>query len=395
MPAYPLPTLGCTIDEFGISAPAFADILGSMKFSYLAIYGQDADLDDDTQDGQWIGIQAKAQNDQNNACIAAFNARNPATAQGVGLSGIVKINGLAREGSSNSTADVLIVGVTGTNIANGLIGDNVGLGTQWALPAFILIGDSGEIVVTATCTTAGNITAEANTLTQIITPTIGWQTVNNSASAFPGSPVEEDATLRQRQAVSQNQAADSPASACLAAILNLPGVARGTYDENVGTGTDANGVPGKSICYIIGGGDVIEIATTIAQKKSTGCGTYGSTSEVIIDPKAVPVTINFDVLALTTVAVVIHINALTGYSSTTADLIKAAVSAYISALPIGAIVYLNKVEAVAALMASPLNATFEIIEGSTTLNAVAANYVIDFNKAAVSLITDVSVVVGP
>jgi len=395
MPAYPLPTLGCTIDEFGISAPAFADILGSMKFSYLAIYGQDADLDDDAQDGQWIGIQAKAQNDQNNACIAAFNARNPATAQGIGLSGVVKINGLEREASSNSTADVTITGVTGTNITNGVIGDNVGLGTQWTLPPFTLIGDGGTVTVTATCTQAGNVTAEADTLTNVLTPTIGWQAVNNVDSAFPGSPIEEDATLRQRQAVSQNQAADSPASACLGAILNLAGVARGTYDENVGSGTDANGVPGKSICYIIGGGDVVQIATTIAQKKSTGCGTYGSTSEVIIDPKGVSISINFDVLELTTVAVILHINALTGYSSTTAALIQAAVSAYISALPIGAIVYLNKVEAVAALMGSPLNTTFEIITGDTTLNGVAADYVIDFNKAAIALTTDVTVTVGP
>ena len=395
MTTFPLDNLGVTIDATGASAPPYSDIFTSLQVSFRSIYGSDADLDDNTQDGQWIGVMAAAINDSNNSAIAAYNARTPATAQGVGLSSVVKINGLERESQSNSTAVVTLTGVTGTTINNGMVGDNVGLGTQWALPPFTQIGDGGTVDVTATCTTPGAITAEAGTLTKILTPTINWQAVTNAESAFPGNPTEDDATLRQRQSTSQNQAAQSPVDACLAAIENLVGVVRATYEENTGSGTDANGVPGKSVSFIVGGGDVQQIANTIAQKKSIGAGTYGTTTEVVVDPKGRNVNISFFVLELTTVTVAVTVQALSGYSDTTAVAIKAAISAYISSLPIGAIVHLGKVNAIAALMTSPVNTTFDVVDSSTLLNGFNADFVIDFNKAAVTLVTDVSVTVGP
>ena len=168
MTVYPLPTLSFTVDEFGISAPSYADILGSLKYSYRSIYGQDVNLDDDTQDGQWLAVLAAGFNDNNAAAIAAFNAQSPSTAQGNGLSSIVKLNGLQRQAQSNSTADILIVGETGTIVTGGVIGDNVGLGTKWNLFPVFTIPDSGEVVVTATCQTPGAITAEPGTLTNIL-----------------------------------------------------------------------------------------------------------------------------------------------------------------------------------------------------------------------------------
>lgn len=393
MTTFPLDSLGVTIDETGASAPPYSDILTSLQVSYRGIYGSDANLDDNTQDGQFLAVFAKAINDDNNSVIAAYNARSPSSAQGVGLSSVVKINGLDREAQSNSTTVVVIVGVTGTSINGGIVGDSVGLGTQWTVPAFTNIGDDGTATITVTCTTPGAITAEPGTLTVILTPTIGWQTVSNGAVAAPGNPVEVDATLRQRQSTSQGQASQSPVIATKSAIGNLVGVTRVDYDENQGSGPDANGVPGKSVAFIVEGGDVVQIAQTIALKKTIGCGTFGTTSEVVVDPAGRPVTINFFVLDLTTIVVVVTISALAGYSDTTAALIQAAVSAYVSSLPIGSIVYINKVEAVAALMGSPLNATFEIT--GVTLNAGTTDVAIDFNKSAFCTVGDVSVVVGP
>lgn len=391
--AIPLATLGPTIDATGISAPSFQDILDTLKYKYRALYGQDVDIDDDTQDGQFIGIQASAINDSNNAIIAAFNARSPTNAQGAGLSSVVKINGLKREPSSNSTAAVLITGTTGTSLNNCIIGDNVGLGTQWSIPSFTIIGDDGTVTVSATCLTSGAITAEAGTLTNILTPTLGWLSVSNPASAAPGSPIEDDATLRQRQAVSQNQASQSPVIALAAALRQLAGVTRVDYDENVGEGADANGVPGHSVSFVVEGGDVQEIGNTIALKLTTGTGTFGTTTETVIDPAGQPIDIHFFVLDLTTITVVVNIDALVGYADTTAALIQAAVAAYISTLPIGGTVYINKVEAIASLMTSALNLTFEIT--SITLNAAGADIAIDFNKAAFCEVGDVTVNVGP
>lgn len=392
MTTFPLATLACTIDATGISAPSYPDILTSLQIRYRNIYGQDVNLDADTQDGQFLAVLASAINDTNAATIAAFNAQSPSTAQGAGLSSVVKINGLQREPSSNSTVDVLIVGVAGTIVTNGIVGDNVGLNTRWNLFPEFVIGDSGEVVITATCQTPGNVAAEPGTITTILTPTLGWQSATNPQSAFPGNPVEDDATLRQRQSVSQTQASQSPFAAALAAITNLPGVVKAAGYENPTGGVDANGVPGHSVSFVVGGGDVTQIGTTIERKKTIGTGTYGTTTVTVNDPAGVPIDIHFFVLELTDVAVVVNINALDGYSNSTGVLIQQALADYISGLPIGAPVYLTKAIAIASLMQSPLNVTFDLT--GLTLNGVAADFIIAFNKAAVTLSSDVTVVVG-
>src|SRR5271154_490822 len=135
----PLPTVAATVTPAGISAPSFALALSSWQASYSGIYGSDVVLTADSQDGQWLGIQEAAVNDCNMAAIFVYNQFSPATAQGVGLSSVVKINGLTRQASSNSTAVVTITGQAFSAISDGLVGDNQNLGTQWALPSLVTI----------------------------------------------------------------------------------------------------------------------------------------------------------------------------------------------------------------------------------------------------------------
>ena len=60
-------------------------------------YGSDAVLTPDSQDGQLLAVFAQAIYDNGQALIAIYNSFSPATAQGAGLSSLVKINGLARD----------------------------------------------------------------------------------------------------------------------------------------------------------------------------------------------------------------------------------------------------------------------------------------------------------
>ena len=415
MTTYPLPTLAVTIGPTGASAPSFADILLSLQASYRGVYGDDVDLDADTQDGQWITIQAKAQNDTNNAVIAAFNSYSPAKAQGAGLSSVVKINGLQREVPSNSQANITIVGQAGTVITNGQVGDNLSLGTVWALPASVTIPLGGSIVETATCTTPGATAAGIGSLTAILTPTRGWQTANNTAAATPGNPVESDAMLRQRQAVSTNLPAQFPLDSIVSNVANLPGVIRVSGYKNDTGSPDGDGLPGHSISIVVEGGDAVQIATTIAQKKADGTGTYGSTTEVVLDPKGVPNTINFYALAIVQLDVVIDITALTGYVSTTANTIVAAVALFLSSLAIGEDSYYGRLWSPANLSgdaaiaaATALNSGVPVTQSQ--LDALSATYnltlvqqclhggspgtsdvVIAFNQAAACIVANITI----
>lgn len=335
MATYPLATLACTISPTGISAPSYSDILASLQASFQSIYGSDIYIAPDSKDGQLLALLAQIINDGNQADIATYNAYSPAYAQGAGLSSVVKINGLRRESSSNSTAVVTIIGQAGTPINNGLIGDDQNLGTQWALPASVIIPNSGQIQVTATSTTAGNVAAASGTLTVILTPTRGWQSVTNGSGATPGNPVEQDATLRQRQSVSTSLPAQTPLQAIIANVANVPGIGRYAIYENPTGSTDSNGVPAHSIAVVAEGGNIQTIAQTIEAKKSPGTGTYGTTSETVTDPAGVPITINFFELTEIGIFVQATLVPLTGYVTTTKTTISNAILTYLSDLAIG------------------------------------------------------------
>lgn len=339
MTTFPLPTMACTVIATGISAPPYADIFANLQYLFQSIYGSDIYVDPDSQDGQMLGIVAQAINDSNNATIATYNQFSPATAQGTGLSSVVKINGLQREASGNSTADLTVVGTVGADILNGVASDGTYL---WNLPASVVVPGGGSIVVTATCQTAGAINAAPSTIVRINTPTSGWQSVNNVSAATPGAPVETDSTLRQRQAASTALPAVSVIGGIYGTVANLPGVQRLLiYDNDTGS-SDVNGIPAHSISVVVSGGDAMAIAQTIEQKKTPGTGTYGSTSELVYDPAGLPITISFYQLAEVVISVTVSIKALSGYVSTTATLIKQAVAGFLNALAIGEISYLGR-----------------------------------------------------
>jgi uncharacterized phage protein gp47/JayE len=367
MTSFPLPTLAAQITPTGISAPSYADIYQSLQASFQGIYGSDAYIAPDSQDGQMLAIIAQAINDCNNTMIAVYNAFSPSTAQGAGLSSVVKINGLARLVPSNSTVAVDITGVAGTIISNGIVSDING--NSWNLPPTVTIPFGGEITVTATAQQAGAIAADTDTVINIVTPTLGWQTVNNSSAAVPGNPVEMDATLRARQSVSTSLPAQSIIDALYGSLANLTGVTQLKIFENDTGSADGNGVPAHSIAVVIEGGNVTTIAQTIEEKKPPGTGTYGTTSEVVLDPVGVPVTINFFIPTQDEILVAITIKALSGYTSTIGNEITASIASAINALGINAN---NGLLALSALTAAAYDTSAPATYNVTLLHAAIA-----------------------
>lgn len=328
-----LTTLACVIDANGISAPAYTDILYTLQSQFQSIYGSDIYIDPDSQDGQWLAALAVMVNDGNMADVATFNAYSPATAQGIGLSSAVKINGIRRKTSSNSTAVVTLVGQAGTTINSGVVQD--ASQNLWNLPTTVTIPVSGTIDVTVTAQQSGNIIAPEGTITTIYTPTRGWQSVTNAAPATPGNPVEMDATLRQRQAASTSISAITPLQAIISNVAETAGIGRyAIYQNKTGT-TDSNGIPGHSIAVVAEGGDVIAIANAIEAKVSPGTGTYGTTTETVEDPAGVPTPISFFEMTEIYVIVQANIVPLTGYVSTTGTLAQNAIVQYFENFAIG------------------------------------------------------------
>lgn len=321
------------ISATGISAPAYSDILAYLLAKYQGIYGSDIYLGSDSQDYQSIAIWASAINDTNAAIIADYNSRSPSTAQGAGLSSVIKINGLARNVSGNSTVDQIIVGVAGTTITSGVTQD--ANSNKWSLPASVVIPGGGTITVTATCQTPGAITAGVGTVNLIATPTFGWQTVTNASAASAGAPVETDSQVRGRQAKSTALPSRTVLEGTVGAVWAVTGVTRVTPYENDLSTTDANGVPGNKIYLVVEGGDSTAIANAIAAKKTPGTGTFGTTTISVTDAYGIAHNINFYRPTYDAITCAITLKALAGYTSTIGAAIQTAVSAYINAVAIG------------------------------------------------------------
>ncbi|MBO0738084.1 MAG: baseplate J/gp47 family protein [Alphaproteobacteria bacterium] len=325
---FPLDRLAPTIDEHGINVVAFEDILASYLASFRQIYGMDLYLEPDTSDGQWLSIMAQAVNDLGQAIAQAYFSYSPSFARGVGLSSVVKINGLQRQIPTRSSAQLVIVGEAHTTIPAGVVSD--GVGNLWDLPPEVTIPASGEITVNAIAREPGQTLAPAGSLTIIVNPQPGWQTVTNPATAVPGAPVETDAQLRLRQHRSTSLPAVTPIGGIYGTLANLPGAGRVQVYENDQSFVNAIGIPPHSISAVLDGGDPVQIADAIMRKKAPGTGTYGSTSVDVRDQMAMPVTVNFFFTERIEIFIEITIIPRQGFAAPTANMIRQAVTLFVN-----------------------------------------------------------------
>lgn len=383
------------IDDTGYHLADYPAFLAYYQDQYRAIYGADVDLNSDTQDGQWVAVEAKAAYDSAALGQSVYNSFSPSSAKGVGLSRVVKINGLKRHVPSFSTVTLTVVGSSGTVINNGVAQDTIN--QKWLLPTVVTIPGGGTINVTATAELVGFVTADVATVTKIFTNTLGWQTVNNAAAAIPGAPVETDAQLRARQTVSTADPSLTVLDGTVGGVSNLTGVTKVRAYENDTDITDANTLPPHSISLVVAGGDDVAVAQEILLHKTPGTNTYGTTSELVYDAHGMPVNISFYRPTVATISVQLTIASGVGWSNDFVPLIEAAMAAVINAGKIGDTVLITKLFAPAYLNGAPPGLTYSIVSLQIEKNGGGfgtINIPLSFNEEAVcDPDTDITVIV--
>lgn len=383
------------IDSAGYHYADFPAFLTWIQGQYKDIYGADVYLGSDSQDGQFLGILAQAFFDTAALGGSVYNSFSPSTAQGVGLSRVVKINGIARGEATKSTVELTIVGVAGTQLVNAVAVDT--LQQKWSVPN-LTIPFAGTVTVTGMAVDPGAIAALPNTITGIFTPTQGWQTVNNDAAATLGAPVISDAQLRVQQEQSTANPSLTVFEGTVGAVRAVPGVTAAVGYENDTGSTDANGLPAHSISVVASGGTDDAVAAAIQVHKTPGTQTYGTTSVLVDDSHGMPITIHFYRPTQATIGVEVTITPGSSYVSSTADLIAAALAAAVSspAIAIGGRVILTQLYAVAYLPGTPQAGSFTVVSIELKKNAgsfAAADIDLLFNEIAVcDPATDVAVI---
>lgn len=363
---YVAPYVGPT----GLVVSNYTSILNDNLQAYLNIYGSSQYVGPDSAVYQLLSILSLKQADQNAALQLVYNQSSPQTAVGAGLDRVVKMNGLARLPYTFSTAPLTLTGTAGTVLTNAYAQDQNG--NLWAIPSPTTI-TGGSVTVVGTCTTPGNITADAGTITIRATPVDGWTAVTNATAATVGDPVEPDSSLRARQAISVALPALTPIASTIAAVLAITGVTRvapgyptpggpGTSIENPTGSTDSWNNPAHSITMVVEGGATLDVASAIYAKKTIGCLTNGTTTQAVTDPNTGYVeNISFYRPTYVQPYIGVYLSPLTGYSSAVLSAVQTALVDYLNSLSIGeAVIYSSLYGAITGVMPNPAQPEFSV-----------------------------------
>ncbi len=152
----------------------------------------------------------------------------------------------------------------------------------WSVSSNILITKAmkiGQLV----CTENGAIEAEPVTITSIVTPVLGWDSVRNPDAASPGRLLETDEELRIRFRNTKLERSSNILDSLYSALLNVDGVQEVAVYENDTDVIDGNGVLPHSFFPVVLGGSSQIIAETIWENKPMGIRSQGNTSIAVTD----------------------------------------------------------------------------------------------------------------
>lgn len=140
----------------------------------------------------------------------------------------------------------------------------------------------------------GPIEQETNTITKIVTPVLGWDSVTNPLPATGGRFKETDEELRVRFRNTKLERSSNILDSLYSALNNIEGVEEVAVYENDTDIVDSNGVLGHSFMPVVLGGSSQLIAETIWRNKPLGIRSQGNTTVSITDSQGFVKPISFE-----------------------------------------------------------------------------------------------------
>ena len=270
------------IDANGFKAESFTEILTRLSNGLKNIYGQDINLDQDTPDGQQLGIQANIISDFQDLALYIYNSMDPDLADGANFDKLLKLLARTRLPSSRSTVDIEMVlnktvSIPASYTIKDLNNQNWIIGTAQTL-------DAGTHLVSFYSEDWGNITAEPNTINEQVTILTEVVSINNPESAISGRDEESIVQVRERRNKILEINASSTIGSIIGKILDLNGVIDAVPYENMTKIYDPlRDIQPNSYWIVVKGGDISQISEIIAKDKTGGTGLKGKVETVYIE----------------------------------------------------------------------------------------------------------------
>lgn len=279
-------------DSFGVNGLEVAtasELTASLTTGLQGIYGADINVDQNSEDGQFIDIVTQMAVDIRELAVNVNAGMDPDQAQGAILDQRVALNNIQRQGGTYTQQPIDIV-VTQTVPLQGLDSSaNDPLGTGYTIQdgngnKFILLdsatltaGTHANIIFRAQAIGAVNL--PINTITNPVTIIPGVASVNNSSAAISiGQNQETDPQLRTRRQSSVANSSTGYANGLEGALGNILGVTAAKVYQNRTGSVDANGIPAHGVWIIVNGGADSDIGNLIYQKINDGPTMRGNVS---------------------------------------------------------------------------------------------------------------------
>lgn len=269
----------------GIIIPNTGDILATDQQIWRDAFGQNLVVDPSTPEGAVITAQALLLSSVVRLNAAVANQINPNYAGGPFLDALMALTGSQREAAKRSTVTCTCAGLANTVIPAGSVVQDTD-GDQWQSTAAAVIGMGGTVNVPFESVEFGLIGAIAGSITQIITPVLGWETVTNAGAATPGQLVQSDAATRlmRRQQLALQVAGIG--EAVTSRVSAVPGFRSLAFRENVAATTqviDGVSMVAHSIYVCVDGGTDSDVAAALLASKDGGCNWNGTTTVNVVN----------------------------------------------------------------------------------------------------------------
>ena len=254
--------------------------------------------------GKFIDTHAASLRELWELIYAVWVSNDPDAATGLSLNNLAQLTGTARRDATPTTAICTVSLLAGASFNAGEmfaavagIPERVFVNVEPVENTNITL-DTFPIKFEAV--TPGPFVAAALTITDIVTPLVGWVSVINFDDAIPGDPIETNPALRQRREEEIDRLGGSTLPAIRSDLLTIEGIEQVTVFENDTDETNPDGLPRNSIEIVVYDGtpggtnvDDVTIAKAILGVKPGGIRTYGTTTVVVEDDDGQDRSISF------------------------------------------------------------------------------------------------------
>ena len=284
---------------FGVTPEGFklktlSDIKSEKEADLKSSLGASINLSDNSVLGQLVGVNSESLSSLWEQLQNVYNSFNPELAGGVSQDNISSINNIVRLKALPSTVTATITGTASVSVDAGFqVSVQGNPNAIFETLEDVQIGLGGTVDVFMQAVATGPTIALAGTLTEIVTPVGGVDSVSNALDADVGRDLETDNEFYLRRLELLNKSGTATIEGIRKAILEVEDVEQATVIENDTNAVDSDGRPPKCFeTFVLGGVDA-DIATTIFNSKSAGIQAYGSVTELVTDSQGINHTIEF------------------------------------------------------------------------------------------------------